>query len=59
MPHSGTPELTGARGPGEIIARGDDHTLVLEIEFDDADEVEIDGEVFAGEVEAGTPKTES
>ena len=59
VPDSGTAELTGARGTGEIIARGDDHTLVLEIQFDDADEVEIDGEVFAGEVEAGTPKTES
>ena len=59
VPDSGTGELIGASGTGEIIARGDDHTLVLQIEFDDADDVEIDGEVLAGEVEAGSSKSEA
>ncbi len=52
VPDSGTGELIGASGTGEIIARGDDHTLVLHIEFDD-------GEVLAGEVEAGSSKSEA
>lgn len=52
VPDSGTGQLEGIRGRGEIIASGDEHTLVLDVDFEgvddefDADEItEIAGEV--------------
>lgn len=53
VPDSGTGQLEGIRGTGEIIASGDEHTLVLDIEFSD-DETGFDADVvteIAGEVE--------
>lgn len=55
VPDSGTGELEGIAGTGEIIAQGGDHELVLEVTFED-DAPPFDGDIVAeakGEVEAG------
>lgn len=54
VPDSGTGELAGIRGSGEIIVVDEEHSLLLDFTFAD-DEVAFDGEVVAeaaGEVEA-------
>lgn len=55
VPDSGRGQLEGIRGTGEIVASGDDHTLVLEVDF--APEAgDFDADVvteIAGEVEGG------
>ena len=57
VPDSGTGELTGIRGEGEIHVVDGAHTLELNVDFAPA-ETDFDGEVVAetaGEVEAGQP----
>ncbi|MDO5051822.1 MAG: DUF3224 domain-containing protein [Pseudoclavibacter sp.] len=58
VPDSGTGELVGISGTGEIHAEGGEHTLVLDVEFALPGQ-EFDGEVLAeaaGEVEGpGAP----
>lgn len=57
VPDSGTGQLEGITGSGEIHIVDGDHSLVLEVEFAEAD-ADFDGEIVAeaaGEIE--TPKS--
>lgn len=57
VPDSGTGALEGITGTGEIVVVEGDHSLVLEVEFADA-ETEFDGEIVAepaGEIETPAP----
>ena len=57
VPDSGTGELEGVTGSGEIVVVDGDHSLVLELEFPSG-AADFDGEIVAetaGEVEAGPP----